>query len=331
MQGRVSACCWNWKQSLGNVQTHTLDEMWSGVQAQLLRRSVENYSFKLGCEFCANQTEDGWTTKAVMRNFDRWPVMARDPKWPQRMEFSISNSCNLECVMCNGMYSSAIRTHREKLPPIKKVYSDAFIGSLRKYFPHLAQAKFLGGEPFLITEYYRIWEMMVEVAPSVRCHITTNGTQFNARVERFMEKLNFDFAVSLDGATKETVEKIRVNANFDEQMSILRRLRDYTRARKTVLSLTFCFMRQNWQEFGDFCLFADSWDCHVGINTVVNPPDFAVNNLPADELHKIVRGMEKQAAYLDSHLTLNRQVWLAEFDRLQRKYIAAERGSRPVE
>jgi len=179
----------------------------------------------------------------------------------------------------------------------------------------------------LITEYYRIWEMMVEVAPSVRCHITTNGTQYNTRVEKFMEKLDFDFAVSLDGATKETVEKIRVNADFDEQMKILKLLRDYTRARKTGLSLTFCFMRQNWHEFGEFCLLADSWDCLVGINTVVNPPEFAVNNLRAEELREIVRGMERQTAHLDTHLKLNHQVWFAEFDRLQRKCAAFDRAS----
>ena len=76
MEGRVRACCWNWQHPLGNVRTHTLDEMWAGAQAQLLRRAVEDYSFGSGCEFCAKQTADGWTTRAAMRNFDRWPVAA---------------------------------------------------------------------------------------------------------------------------------------------------------------------------------------------------------------------------------------------------------------
>jgi MoaA/NifB/PqqE/SkfB family radical SAM enzyme len=235
------------------------------------------------------------------------------------MEFSISNSCNLECVMCSGLYSSAIRAHREGLPPAPKVYSMEFIESLRKFLPHLHMAKFLGGEPFLITEYYRIWEMMAEDAPQVLCHITTNGTQYNHRVAAFMEKLRFAFAVSLDGATKKTVESIRVNANFEEQMEILKRLREYTRDRKTDLSLTFCFMVQNWQEFGDFCVMADEWGCNVGINTVTRPIEFSVNALPQEELHKIVDRMEAQASRLDTLLKRNRAVWFAEFDRLRRK------------
>ena len=319
MEGRVRACCWNWRHELGNVKTHTLDDMWAGARATGLRRALEGDDFSLGCEFCAQQTKDGWTTRAAMRNFDTFKVPAPDPEWPQRMEFSISNSCNLECVMCNGIYSSAIRAHREKLPPTPTAYSSEFIESLRRYLPHLVRAKFLGGEPFLITEYHRIWEMMVEDAPHVGCHITTNGTQYNRRVEQFMERLNFGFAVSLDGATKKTVESIRVNANFEEQMAILAKLRAYTRERRTDLSLTFCFMRQNWHEFGAFCLFADSWDCPVGVNTVNNPPQFSVNNLPADELRKIVIAMEKESNQLETELKLNRKVWFAELERLQTK------------
>ena len=327
VEGRVRVCCWNWQHELGNVQKQSLDEMWAGAKLRLLRRSLEENDLRMGCDFCEKQTQDGWIARAAMRSFDGLSVPSRDPEWPQRMEFSISNSCNLECVMCNGLYSSAIRAHREKLPPRPKIYSPEFIESLRKYLPHLARAKFLGGEPLLITEYHRIWEMMAEDAPQVSCHVTTNGTQYNRRIEQFMEKLNFGFAVSLDGVTKKTVESIRVNANFDEQMVILKKFRAYTLERRTDLSLTFCFMRQNWHEFGDFCLFADAWGCHVGVNTVNNPPQFSVNNLPPDELLRIVNAMESQAKSLNSALGLNRHVWLSELERLQRKCMAISRAS----
>jgi hypothetical protein len=141
-----------------------------------------------------------------------------------------------------------------------------------------------------------------------------SGTQYNAKIERIMDALPMSFAVSLDGATKETVESIRVNANYEEQLQILKRFRQYTRERRTDLSLTFCFMRQNWHEFGDYCLFADEWGCNVRVNTVVKPPEFGVYNLPAGELRKIFNAMEVQALRLDSALKQNRAVWFAEFD-----------------
>lgn len=325
MKGNAKACCWNWAHPLGNVKTDTMDEIWAGAKAALLRRRLEADDFSAGCQFCDKQTADGWTERAVMRAFDQYPVSAADPEWPQRLEFSISNSCNLECVMCSGTFSSAIRARREKLPPTESAYSREFIDSLRKYLPHLKRAKFLGGEPFLITEYYHIWDMMVEVAPHVSGHITTNGTMLTRRVEHYMEKLRFAFSVSLDGATKKTVESIRVNADFDEQMRNLKRFREYTYAKKTDLSLTFCFMRQNWHEFGAFCLLADEWNCNVGINTVTKPVEFAVNNLPARELREIVTVMERQSAEIEPKLKRNRNTWLTEVKRLRLKCEMMER------
>jgi hypothetical protein len=109
-------------------------------------------------------------------------------------------------------------------------------------------------------------------------------------------------------------------------LRILRILRDYTRAKKTNLSLTFCFMRQNWHEFGDYCLFADEWECNVGVNTVSKPPQFAVYNLPVDELRKVVETMERQAPRLAASLKKNRDVWFAEFARVRLRFESLARS-----
>ena len=259
-----------------------------------------------------------------MRAFDRFVVTETMPEWPQRMEFSIANACNLECVMCNGTLSSSIRARREHRPPQQMVYPPVFFDDLRKYLPHLRQAKFLGGEPFLVTEYYKIWDMMIGDGVNAEIHVTTNGTQYNAKVERVLDALRVGLAVSLDGATKATVESIRVNADYDQQMRNLKRFREYTLERKTSLSLTFCFMRQNWFEFGDYCLFAEEMGCNVGVNTVTSPPAFAVYNLPAEELRRILDSMERQSVDLEPRLKRNRAVWLGELDRLRRNCRQAE-------
>jgi sulfatase maturation enzyme AslB (radical SAM superfamily) len=198
-----------------------------------------------------------------MRRFDRFAVPDETPLWPQQMEFSISNVCNLECIMCRGLWSSAIRARREKLPPLPRLYSEAFFESLWKYLPHVKQLKFLGGEPFLISEYYTLWDRMIDDGLAVPCHATTNGTQYNRKIERVLEHVPMGFAVSMDGATKATLESIRVNAKYEVVMENARRFREYARARKTSFSVTYCLMRQNWHEFGEFCLLADSWDCPV--------------------------------------------------------------------
>ena len=310
--GWVRVCCHNWKHPIGHVQRSSFDEMWQGARVKILRDALADNKFGPGCDLCAAHTVDGWFDNAAMRRYDEFPVSSAAPEWPAQMEFAVSNKCNLECIMCVGENSSLIRERREHLPPLPRMYSDEFIDSLRKYFAHLRLAKFLGGEPFLVTEYVRIWDMMIEDRLNVRCHVTTNGTQYNARVERILEGLPFSLAVSLDGVTKATVESIRVNANYDELMANLKRFREYTRRRKTQLDLTFCLMRRNWHELGDFCLFADEWDCGVYVNTVWNPPQFGFFTMPQEELREIVKAMDAQAAKWDSKLR-------REFQRLVRR------------
>jgi MoaA/NifB/PqqE/SkfB family radical SAM enzyme len=74
------------------------------------------------------------------------------------MELEIENTCNLECVMCIGELSSAIRKNRDKLPPIKSPYNEAFVEQLEEFIPHLKELRFNGGEPFLINSVFRIFE-----------------------------------------------------------------------------------------------------------------------------------------------------------------------------
>ena len=118
-------------------------------------------------------------------------------------------------------------------PPLPRLYSEAFFESLRKYLPHVRQLKFLGGEPFLISEYYSLWDRLIADGLSVSCHVTTNGTQYNKRVERVLEHVRMGFAVSMDGATKATLEAIRGNARYEEVMENAQRFREYARERKT--------------------------------------------------------------------------------------------------
>lgn len=316
--GRVMVCCHNWAHPAGNILQNSIDEIWQGARIKILRDALASHQFGPGCEFCEFQTKETFAN-AAMRRFDAFPVPDEAPPWPQLMEFSISNACNLECIMCRGQWSSTIRARREKLPPLPHLYGDAFFESLWKYLPHLKRLKFLGGEPLLIAEYYKLWDRMMDEGLLVPCHITTNGTQYNPKVERVMEHLPLGFAVSMDGATKKTLEGIRVNAKYEEVMNNARRFRDYARAKKTSFSLTYCLMRQNWHEFGDFCLLADSWDCPVGLNTVNQPPGFGIYSLPGEELRKILKAMDAQAPRLDSTLKKNRAVWFGELERIRAK------------
>jgi radical SAM protein with 4Fe4S-binding SPASM domain len=315
--GNVIACCKNTTFVLGNVTQQRLDEIWNGAKINMMRKALANYEFKGECEFCDWQITGGDYGAAFPWIFEEFPVNAMEPEWPAMIEFAGSNTCNFECVMCSGEFSSSIRAKRERLSPLPKVYSDQFFQDLRKFLPHLKRAKFLGGEPFLARECFQIWDMIIDDKLDTPCHVTTNGSQYNAKVERVLEAMPISLSISIDGATKETNEKIRVNSNYEEIIKNVHRFREYTRRRGTWMSLLYCLMRQNWHEFGDILLFAESIGCEVFVNTVVYPKQCSLYTLPPEELAYIADEMEKQGSHFEGKLQINQRVWEDQVRKLR--------------
>ena len=326
-KGDARACCWNAQTPVGNVRTHTIEEMWSGPAMTALRESLAGGRFAVGCDFCALQAADGVNEGLKLAKFDRFRRPAFD--MPQQIEFSISNACNLGCIMCDGAHSSWIRAHREREPPIPPAYTDAFLDALRPYLAAAHQLKFLGGEPFLVRAHYRMWEGMVADRVSTRCHVTTNGTQFGRNVERMLSEIPFSISLSLDAARADTFEAIRVNAKFSEVLANARRFVEYTLRAGTSFGFTFCLMRSNWREFGEACRLADDWGVGLSVNTVLEPEQLSLYALSPAALGDIVDVLALEAPRLSRALSRNKNVWFGEFERLHRR-CRAEQAQPPI-
>jgi MoaA/NifB/PqqE/SkfB family radical SAM enzyme len=327
--GNVRVCCQNYSLILGSVAHSRLRDIWEGAGYRSLRRAMDHYKLDVGCEYCQWQISEGSYSNAFTRQYDSVKVESREPKWPRLMEFNVSNTCNLQCVMCNGEFSSSIRTKREGLAPLPKVYSDQFFEDLREFLPHLDMAKCLGGEPFLSHEMFRIWEMMIEQGLQTKCHINTNATHYNDRIERVLESLPCTFQVSMDGITKETFESVRVDADFETVLANFRRLHAYSQREGGYISITYCLMRQNWRELGEMLLFGDEHDCYVAMMPVVIPSTCSLYTLSPQELEPIVRELESQEPTILPRLRKNRAVWIEQLDRLRNR-LANYGNDRPV-
>lgn len=315
--GDVIACCKNQSYILGNVSRYRLLEIWRGPRVKALRRVLKEYNFDAGCGQCEWQIQGGNYLGAYTRTFDGLEVQLEDPEWPIIMEFALSNACNFECVMCFGELSSLIRKNRDGLPPLSRVYDDRFFDDLREFLPHLRLAKFFGGEPFLAPENFRIWDMMIEQGLQTPCHIVTNGSVYNERVQRVLDRLPVSLSISLDGATKETFESIRINGKFEEVMANTHRLREYGRQRGSFFSLVFCLMRQNWHEFPDLVRLAEGLGVEIGINTVADPPHCSLFTLPPEEMLRIADELERMGGSLHGIRPSNRRAYDNEVENLR--------------
>jgi MoaA/NifB/PqqE/SkfB family radical SAM enzyme len=315
LDGSVLACCQNVLHPLGDVRRDRLEDIWRGRPAADLRERLAAGDLGGGCESCAASLRAGDRTSALAATFD--PFEPQD--WPVRLEFALSNRCNLACIQCNGTSSSRIRAERDGLPPLPSVYGPDFFEQLRPFLRHVRQCRFFGGEPFLIPEYRRVWDLMIEEGSTAECNVTTNGTVWTPSIQRYLAALPFSIGVSVDGATRGTVESIRVGAVHDQLLANIGAIARYCEQRGTWFGLTYCLMTVNWHELADFLRWADGLGAEVAVNRVVQPSRFSLLRLGADELATVVDGLRRHDADLAPLSDRNRAVWAAQLRVLEHR------------
>jgi MoaA/NifB/PqqE/SkfB family radical SAM enzyme len=297
--GTVTACCYNRQEVLGVYPSDDVASIWNGRRAREFRDTFLRHEPTRGCELCFHQLRSGNLGGVLMRNFDRFSTdpgyePRRDMAAPQVLEFEIANTCNLQCVMCDGEWSSAIRAGREGRPPLHSPYDGAFVEQLAPFLPSIRAAKFLGGEPFLIARYYEIWERLLEVNPSAELSVTTNGTRVPPRARALLEGLRVNIVVSLDSLDPATFERIRPGARFDEVMANIETFAEYAKRRGTDLAIAVCPMQSNWQGLPDLARFCADRRLWIHFNTVTRPPAASLASLPVDELGRVIDSLERR-------------------------------------
>lgn len=321
--GQVLTCCVNDEVPLGSITRSTLREIWDGATTASLRRAMEVGDFSLGCQPCGDLRDLGLRSVSLAQDYD-WLDPVPDLRWPRHIEFALSNTCNLQCVQCSGELSSAIRAQREHRPPLPASYTDAFFEELRDFVPHLRSSSFIGGEPFLAREARRVWDLMIELDARPMVWVTTNGTVWNDRVERYLRELRMGVSLSIDGVEPATIASIRVGADPDELLANRDRFLATTRSYGGSVKLNYCVMSQNWREFLPFLQEADRLDVDVYAARVHEPAEFSLFRLPTPELRDVLDELRAQ----DGAATLgrNRHVWDDMLQQLTARLAEAEQA-----
>jgi sulfatase maturation enzyme AslB (radical SAM superfamily) len=306
--GVVQACCVNDAYPLGSITEASLAAIWRGEKADRLRQAMLDEDYSLGCQGCGDPIALGLRSQTLAVDYDHYP-QPDDLGWPRHLEFALSNTCNLQCVQCSGELSSSIRAQREHRPPLVSPYGDEFFTELLDFLPHLEAATFIGGEPFLMREARRVWDLLLAMDRPPEVWVTTNGTIWNDRVEHYLHGLRMGVSLSVDGVRPETIEAIRVGADGRELLTNRDRFLAATRSYGRELRLNYCVMPQNWSEYLPFLLEAEALGVPVYAAKVQRPPEHSLYHLPADELRRVLDGLGEQGEAHADELTRNRAVW----------------------
>ncbi len=314
--GSIRACCSSGF-TLGRVtgpERESLAEIWAGANLAAQRQALERDSYAYACQECEVAEASGGRSAALAAHFDRFADGAPHPH-PKLLDFALSNRCNLQCVMCHGGLSSSIRTQREGRPPLPAAYDDAFFAELETFLPHAARLQFKGGEPFLARENRRIWDFLLERGLRPEISVTTNGTIFNDNVARYARELAVHPIISIDGMQAHTLESIRVGVDAPVLWANVDRFQAIAEASGNGMTLSFCFMADNWREALPFLQEVDRRGVNGNLILVNHPRRHDVLRLPLAELTEVHRSL----AYLPTAFRnpeLER-AWREVLDRLR--------------
>lgn len=138
---------------------------------------------------------------------------------PIRLWLEIASVCNLKCIMCLNRALAGDKKGLMDFGLFRKIIDEAKDYVYDVYLHHR-------GEPLLHPEFPQMIEYAEKSGLKVKFH--TNGTLMKPDLSRKILRAGPDLvSFSVDGFTKETYEKIRVNANFDETMDNISRFLRY--------------------------------------------------------------------------------------------------------
>lgn len=269
VRGEVYTCCSSFVKHnhyIGNINTDDFDEIWNSKKAKQLRYSVSMGNF----EYCNSQclaikTCDlkGTTNYFQYReNYNFNYKKIDDCKlntYPKIITLSCDESCNLYCTSCRNRRKVLSREESEKLYDtlVKKVLP------LMKDCEHLS---LLGSGDFFVSQASMKFVKHInhEKFPKLNLHLITNAQLFNEENwSKFdnLKGLPIKVDISIDGANKETYEKIRRGAKWDILLQNLKYIRSL-RKKGEIRSLRFNFVVQldNYKEMNKFVELAEKFN-----------------------------------------------------------------------
>lgn len=323
--GNVSPCCiWTGKPA-GNLKSQSLESIWNGYTYRKLRRDLLQGKKPDGCKKC-------WLLESIHTKSPRWYAYRKylsemedlvdtaDPLGNHEMkvecwDIRFSNLCNLACRTCGPEASSKWYREAPKLYGIEwvdKVKSEVnsyksteLLGYLLEHLGDVSEIYFVGGEPLIMPEHYKVLEAVLEgkhtdVYLRYNTNLTTLGKDDQAvdYWKKLKEQGNkIEVGLSLD-AIGEVAEYVRYGCKWDTVLSNLRKLIEndiHIMVMPTVSVLNIWHV----QDLIDLCIAEGISGFNIAnANIVTGPSHYDMRILTDSDKEKTIQRIQE---YLNSH------------------------------
>lgn len=166
--GVVRCCSWATKRPIGNLADQSMEEVWNGPDAQALRESIEDQSFrycsKLSCPLLSNDSLPDLTPEQFAQEVER-----RRNASPVEFNIAYDFVCNHKCPSC-----------REKIFKPSIEYKALMKNIEVKLIPYLRNARLImasgNGDVFSSKYMLRLLSRINPADPDCLIKLETNGS-----------------------------------------------------------------------------------------------------------------------------------------------------------
>jgi sulfatase maturation enzyme AslB (radical SAM superfamily) len=257
-EGVARVCCHDWlPTAIGSLADGSLPEVWNSEQAQAVRQSILDGSFRYcRAEVCPDlvagtlptqaQVSDPFLVHAISRG------LTRLPRGPRVLSLSYDISCNLRCPSCR---SRVIMADREQMRRLEAIQDRVLATGLR----HATELFLSGyGDPLASPVCKGLLRRLDRRDhPHLVVQLMTNGLLLDRKMWDSMSGISpaiHGVHVSIDAATPETY-RVNRGGSFErllENLSFLKSLADETGRPR--LEVSFVVQANNFREMEAFVL-----------------------------------------------------------------------------
>ena len=244
-QGSCYACeCTAWlPQSIGNLQLKSLAEIVGSAMHRHLQGSIADGTYR----YCNNNQ-----CTYIKKN-----IFEQAAGGIRHLRLAIDDSCNLRCPSCrkNLIFHKEGSAHRLGIRLADRINEWLYDhdGPIQV---HIGS----DGDPFASHVYRHFMEQTPE-RDNIKYSILTNGLmfkEFHTRVPYVMQNLN-ELGVSIDGASKDTYEKLRLGGRWDKINENLASIADAKRRHGFKFILYFVVQKDNHHEMDDMLALGERY------------------------------------------------------------------------
>ena len=239
--GSCYACeCTAWlPQSIGNLQIQPLENIIESDTHKHLQQSIIDKTYRYcnnkQCSYLLNAFEDEHI----------WPAEIPEVQI-KHIRLAIDDSCNLKCPSCR----TKLIFHKEGSQFKKGIrLADKINDWLSTYSKPVQVHIGSDGDPFA-SHVYRHFMEHTPKSSITQYSLLTNGLMFkdfHPRIPHIIENLT-RLGVSIDGATKETYEKLRLGGKWDNINRNLECIAELKQQHNFKFELHMVVQKDNWQE-----------------------------------------------------------------------------------